>query len=140
VTAKGDAEIAHEVQALDRLDLEGLRDVWRRRWGVAPKIRSPELLRLMIAWRIQSEAYGALDAATRRRLRTGAAIGRRDHVAVGIVITKEWRGRTYRVARTERGYEWEGRTFASLSRVAHAMTGVKRNGPDFFGLRGEDGA
>jgi hypothetical protein len=33
------------------------------------------------------------------------------------------------------GYRWEANTYPSLSAVAFAMTGVKRNGPAFFGLR-----
>jgi hypothetical protein len=61
-------------------------------------------------------------------------------VSVGVLITKEWRGQIYRIYRTEAGYVWEGRTFASLSKVAQAITGVKRNGPQFFGLRQEEAA
>jgi hypothetical protein len=39
------------------------------------------------------------------------------------------------VDRTARGYDWRGKTYPSLSAVAEAITGVKRNGPRFFGLR-----
>jgi len=37
-------DITLEVRALERLDLEGLRDEWLRRYGPPPKLRSPELL------------------------------------------------------------------------------------------------
>jgi hypothetical protein len=58
-----------EVQALERLDLDGLRAFWRERYGPPPGLRSRELLGLMLAWRIQAEALGGLDPAARRRLK-----------------------------------------------------------------------
>ncbi len=133
------ASIAREVQALQGLDLEGLRAIWRRRFGVPPKLRSQELLRLAIAWRIQAQAFGGLDAQARRRLRDGAALGQSDHVSVGVRIVKQWRGQTFEVERTSAGYRWRGQTYPSLSGVALAITGVKRNGPKFFGLREDEG-
>jgi Protein of unknown function (DUF2924) len=132
-------DVTAEVRALERLDLHGLREAWLVRYGPAPKLRSPELLRLALAWRIQMDCEGGLDAATRRRLASGAAVGRTDHVGRGVRIKREWRGRTYEVERTEGGYRWEDQLYASLSSVAQAITGVKRNGPKFFGLR-EEGA
>jgi hypothetical protein len=131
---------ADEVRVLGGLDLEGLRAAWRIRFGEPPKLRSPELLRLLLAWRIQADAVGGLDAATRRRLRDGAAVGRSDHVGAGVRIAKEWRGQTHVVARTDRGYRWGDEDYRSLSAVAQAITGVKRNGPKFFGLREAEAA
>ena len=58
--------ITGEVRALERLDLEGLRAEWRRRrYGPPPKLRSPDLLARMLAWRIQAEALGGLDVKRR---------------------------------------------------------------------------
>lgn len=131
-------DIAAEVQALDRLGLEGLRAVWKSRYGRPPKVRSPELLRLSLAWRLQSEASGGLDAAARRRLRQGVALGQSDHVSPGVKITKQWHGELFEVERHEDGYRWKGETYNSLSAVAFAITGVKWNGPRFFGLRDEE--
>ena len=33
------------------------------------------------------------------------------------------------------GFAWNGKTYASLSKVALAITGTRWNGPKFFGLR-----
>lgn len=132
--------VKEEVQALEGLDLEGLRAVWGRRYGRVPKLRSPELLRLALAWRMQAEVFGGLGPATRRRLRTGAAAGRADNVPTGVIISKEWHGQIHEVARNEHGYEWNNQAFRSLSAVATAITGVKRNGPSFFGLREDEHA
>lgn len=125
-----------EVRALERLDLEGLRSAWRERYGPAPKLRSRELLGLMLAWRIQSEAFGGLDAATRRKLKTETSAGRSSlDLVPGTVLTREWKGVPETVRRTEAGYEWRGRNYKSLSAVARAISGAPRSGPLFFGLK-----
>lgn len=125
-----------EVRALERLDLEGLRSAWRERYGTPPKLRSRELLGLMLAWRIQSEAFGRLDAATRRKLKTETVAGRSSlDVAPGTVLTREWKGIPETVRRTETGYEWRGRSYRSLTAVTRAITGGPRSGPLFFGLK-----
>jgi hypothetical protein len=128
--------ITEEVRALERLDLEGLRSEWRRRYGAPPRARSPELVRLSLAWRIQAEAFGGLDIPTRRRLRQApGAPARSDYLGLGVRITREWRGVLHEVDRVNDGFRWNGQVFASLSAVAKAISGVKRNGPQFFGLR-----
>ncbi|HYC99387.1 DUF2924 domain-containing protein [Brevundimonas sp.] len=125
-----------EVRALERLDLDGLRRVWRERYGPAPKLRSPELLGLMLAWRIQAEAFGGLDAATRRKLKTDTSADRNClDLVPGTVLTREWKGVPEKVRRTEAGYEWRGRVYRSLTAVARAISGRSRSGPLFFGLK-----
>lgn len=133
---KADVKINEEVRALERLDLEGLRAEWRRRYGPPPKARSPELVRLTLAWRIQAEAFGGLDVVSRRRIQKAkGAPARADYLGVGARITREWRGVLYEIDRVADGLRWEGTVYPSLSAVAQAITGVKRNGPKFFGLR-----
>lgn len=132
----GATAIAEEVRALARLDLEGLRAEWRRRYGAPPKVRSPDLLRLSLAWRVQASRLGGLSTASRRGLRAStAAASRSDHLRIGARITREWRGEVQEVEVSPNGFAWHGASYASLSAVARAMTGVKRNGPKFFGLR-----
>ena len=54
---------------------------------------------------------------------------------VGTVITREWQGRRHEVLVTAQGFEHQGEVHASLSEVARKITGVRWNGPRFFGLR-----
>jgi hypothetical protein len=131
--------LTEEVRALERLDLDGLRLEWRLRYGEAPKLRSPELLRLMLAWRMQAAGFGGLDASVRRALRQGrrAASLRDRTLGSGARIVRAWRGAEHVVEALDDGYRWEGRAYPSLSAVAFAITGVKRNGPAFFGLRAQ---
>jgi len=125
-----------EVEALAGLDLEGLRGAWRARYGPPPPLRSVELMRLMLAWRLQAEAYGGLDRETRRRLkRRGALQVEGLALGVGARLRREWRGRIVEVIVEEAGFRWRGTLYPSLSAAATAIAGTHWNGPRFFGLR-----
>jgi hypothetical protein len=131
------ALLEREIEHLETLNLEGLRSFWRERYGAPPTNRSPELLRYMLAWRIQATANGGLDRATSRALnRTGPIAVEGSQLGVGAIIRREWKGRRHDVVVVEHGFSWNDRTFRSLSAVAQAITGTKWNGPRFFGLRG----
>lgn len=52
----------------------------------------------------------------------------------GTVLTREYRGKTLRVTVLDEGFAYDGRTYGSLSAVAHAATGAHWNGFLFFGL------
>ena len=128
--------ITEEVRALARLDLEGLRAEWRTRYGPPPKLRSPALLRRMLAWRIQVAALGGLDADTRRRLRQSSPLKPAAPAPTpGTNIRREWRGVIHDVSVVTDGFVYDGHQFNSLSEIARVITGVRWNGPRFFGLR-----
>ena len=129
--------ITEEVRALERLDLEGLRAEWRRRYGPPPRLRSSDLLARLLAWRIQAEAFGGLDTETRSALFRQSLPIAAPRLSAGVQIVREWRGATYTVDVVQGGFRWNGQTYGSLSQVAQAITGVKWNGPRFFGLRSE---
>ena len=133
-----DEPITEEVRALTRLDLEGLRGEWRRLIGPPPALRSPELLRRMLGWKIQAAAFGGLDTETRRRLRRRASTRSPTAApAPGTRLTREWKGVAHEVEVIADGYLHRGQRFRSLSEVARAITGARWNGPRFFGLRGQ---
>lgn len=128
--------VEQEVASLSGLDLHQLRAEWLRRYGRPPQFRSVTLLLLMLAWRIQAAADGGLDPETRAALRrTGAVEAEGKHLGLGATLRREWQGREVLVTVVADGFEWNGRTFKSLSAVATAIAGSKWNGPRFFGLR-----
>ena len=129
------AELERAVLALEALDLEGLRAAWRQRWGTPPRLRSVQILRHLIAWRMQAEALGGLDAETKRLLRATSLPRRGSVLQPGQRLVREWRGRRYDIEIVENGFTHAGRTFKSLSQVAFVITGTRWNGPRFFGLR-----
>ena len=56
-------------------------------------------------------------------------------VQPGAVLAREWNGQMHRVAVLTDGFAWNGKTYPSLSKIAHAINGTRWNGPKFFGLR-----
>ena len=127
-------QLTEEVRALARLDLNQLRAEWSQRFGEPPSLRSADLLRRNLAWRIQAGVFGGLDEETE------AAIGhnqlqRGPSLTPGMRLAREWRGVVHEVELIEAGVLYRGQQFDSLSKVARQITGVRWNGPRFFGLR-----
>lgn len=130
------ADIDHLVAEIERMDLEQLRKVWRERFSAPPSLRSVPIMRLQLAWRIQAEAFGGLDADTRRALvRSGPVEPEGRHLGIGARLTRSWKGKPVEVVVEEQGFSWDGRLFPSLSAAATAIAGSRWNGPRFFGLR-----
>lgn len=127
--------LSEEIQALERLDLQGLRAVWREKIGPAPTMRSLDLLRRMLAWKLQAQVMGGFDTATLRLLRASPRKIVGAGLAPGTRIAREWKGVKHEVEVTEEGFRHDGQTYASLSQAARAITGTNWNGPRFFGLR-----
>ncbi len=54
-------------------------------------------------------------------------------------LIREWQGIEQTVTVLADGYEWQGRSYRSLSAVARAITGTRWNGWIFFGLKSRRG-
>jgi hypothetical protein len=143
-------EIAH----LRSLDLIGLQSRWQSVVGrQAPEHLPKHLLFAILAYGIQADALGDLDAATVQLLKRAATVQSLDEILPlvaaqdqrkqamlpGTVLTREWNGQHYRVMIVEAGFAFEGKIFDSLSKIAFAITGTNWNGPRFFGLRAGNG-
>ena len=131
------AELEAELIKLEQMRLTELRAYWSAGWGYAPRLRSLILLRHLIAWRLQTAAYGGLDQRTKGLLRQTGPV-RRPAPPSGSVLTREYRGELHRVEVTDDGFEYAGATYDNLSAAAKAITGTHWNGPSFFGLRNEE--
>jgi hypothetical protein len=143
------ASLLSIVASLEGLDLDGLRRQWRGHLGgEAPAHLSRWLLMKVLAYRLQSDAFGDLDKSIRRILRSEKEDGveaRFDRrvpqtregfgLKAGALLVREWNGKLERVMILEEGFAWNGQTFGSLSQIAKAMTGTNWNGHRFFGLR-----
>ena len=145
-----EVSLEDEIARLRGLDIETLRARWRAAFGgKAPSHLPRHLLFAIIAYRIQAEVFGDLDAETLRHLKkinlapsrteavplTKALAQRRRELSSGTTLIREWNGQTHRVMVVDRGFAWEGTTYDSLSKIAHAITGTRWSGPRFFGLR-----
>lgn len=118
------------------LGLEDLREIWRARFGAPPALRSPELLGLMLAWRIQIERDQGLDRDTRLALRRPPTQRGGVRPTPGARLVREWQGRPHEVIALSDGrFLYRGEPYGSLSEIARKITGARWNGPRFFGLR-----
>lgn len=131
---KSSKRAADNIAALATMSLAELRTEWQRRYGPPPAHRAADLLRRVLAWRIQSDIHGGLDAPTRRMLEKEQAEVKISTTA-GMRLAREWAGRRHEVIVIESGVVYEGHTYGSLSEVARHITGQRWNGPRFFGLR-----
>ena len=136
-----------EISRLRGLDIGGLRARWhtvfRRR---APAQLPRHLLFRILAYQLQAEHLGDLDAGTLRLLAssgTPAAAGKLAaelnqntiNLRVGTELVREWDRQLHRVMVFADGFSWNDNIYPSLSKVAFAITGTHWNGPRFFGLR-----
>jgi hypothetical protein len=133
---RANARVTRDVAALTTMSLRELRAEWERRYGAAPRHRSKDLLRRVLAWRIQADVHGGFDAATRRMIGNDGPV--RLAPTAGMRLAREWAGRRHEVVVIESGVVYEGVTWRSLSAVARHITGMNWNGPRFFGLRQEN--
>lgn len=122
------------IAALESADLDDLRDEWRRRYGLPPRLRSKTLLRNVLAWRIQADVYGGLDEQTRRLLRDERP-PREPIVTPGTILKRDWHGTLHEIEAIGDGFLYDGRRWKSLSVIARAITGTRWNGRRFFGLQ-----
>jgi len=135
-----------EIARLRDLNVEELRAKWhtafRRR---APPHLPRHLLFHILAYRLQADRLGELDADSRRLLdrigsrasdETDRLVNNRSRTELkpGTLLTREWGGHLQRVMVLADGFSWNGKTYPSLSKVAFAITGTRWSGPRFFGL------
>lgn len=122
-----------------------LQSLWQKLFGRQPSsgLRRETLLPIL-GYRIQEKAYGGLKESLARKLRELAedcSTGRKRVVKsmlrpkIGTRFIREWNGRLHEITVLESGYEYDNRTYRSLSEIAHLITGTKWSGPVFFGCK-----
>ncbi len=129
---------------LNELSIADLKEEWARCHGVPAPNLSVDLLRLGIAYRLQEKRHGGISRESKRiLLRASRTAGESGGAATsspprkltpGTQLVRDWRGVGYTVTVLERGFEYDGQKFRSLTAIAKAITGTHRNGPRFFGL------
>jgi hypothetical protein len=127
----GQRSIGHNELGGSFLPLRRDRGVWRALFGhSAPKSLRRSFLARAVAYQMQVEVYGGLPVPTKRRLREIAnAVRNGDANAVagsvrikpGTQMLRQWQDTTHTVTAAE-GFEWNGRTYKSLS-ASHSGVG-----------------
>lgn len=133
------------VAALRTAPVQDLKRMWRDFFGQDAPPFNRRFLEARLAYRIQELALGGLKRETVKRLERlgeqldgGKTAVRRRRVdgrpLAGTRLLREWEGVTHEVLVGVDYFEYQGRRYASLSRVATVITGTQWNGWRFFGF------
>jgi len=156
------SSLIREIAEMKKMSLDDLRQRYREVFGEEPRSANKDHLWKRIAYRLQEIKHGGLSPEARARLeelgrdapkmclrsmgqgkrvpaKAAAFTGRRDPriPPKDTVLTRWHSGIEHRVAVLERGFEYAGRSYRSLSAVAREITGTAWNGYGFFGLLGK---
>jgi hypothetical protein len=110
-----------------------------------PKHLGKPLLVPLLAYKLQEQAYGGLKPAIRRRLQELAIGFSRDGdktklafaksgIKPGTRLIRQWDGKAHHVTVLEQGFEYEGKRYETLSKIARLITHTRWSGPRFFGI------
>src|SRR5258705_358728 len=148
-----------QIKALRKLPAAALRERYRELFGDESRSSNRQFLFRRVAWRLQSLAQGDLSERARERAReiandadlkiqpakaflAGKASSERDPrlPPAGTVLRRTFKGAEICVTVLDRGFEYEGRRYTSLSAIASEIAGSRWNGFSFFrvGVTGED--
>ncbi|MEX6634567.1 DUF2924 domain-containing protein [Hyphococcus lacteus] len=149
MTRYGDtAALEQALSSLDDLSFGDLKQLYHKHHKRTPPKRiGRTLLILAIAYEMQRKFHRVRVDRLHKRVmaQSSSSKGRQGPSKVKIAprqslrpggrLVREWRGKQYEVYVAGDGCYLDGKRFRSLSAAAEAITGVKRNGPAFFGLR-----
>lgn len=137
--------LATQLDSLPRMGKDALSVLWRELFqSLPPHSLRRHLMVRILAYRIQEEASRGLSPSARQRLRQMARALDKDPVAEisaapafkpGTRLIRQWQDQTHVVTVKERGYEYRGFHYQSLSEVARLITGTRWSGPLFFGVK-----
>lgn len=154
-----DDELRREIDALRKLKTKELKARYCEVFGEgSPSSNHAHLFR-RVAWRLQARAGGDLSERARQRaaqLADDADVRLRaprqfwaklEHAheqvslkrdrrlpVAGAQLQRSYRGQVIVVKVLEEGFEYQDRTYESLSAIASRVTGTRWNGFAFFGL------
>jgi hypothetical protein len=139
--------IAQRLTDLPQLNKSSLCDLWKEFFQTPQPLRLRRRLIIQIlAYRMQEQAFGSLNPATRGRLlqlvraleanSTSIILPTRS-LKPGTRLVRQWRDQVHLVNVEADGYEYQGARFQSLSEIARLITGTRWSGPLFFGIKSE---
>ena len=82
-----------------------------------------------------NKAHAKLISRLKRHEAGNDAIASQTGLSPGTELMRSYRGQTYTVLVRGTGFEWNGSCYGSLSEIATLITGSRRSGPKFFGLK-----
>ncbi|MEW8315477.1 MAG: DUF2924 domain-containing protein [Candidatus Thiodiazotropha endolucinida] len=134
--------IIGKVAVLPTLKNDDIKNLWQELFDEPAPRKKRDYLIPRLAWRIQELAYGGLTDEAQDRINrlmrskepikpSSNRIRRPD---VGTKLIREYQGVEHHVTVVRNGFEYQNRTYRSLSHIAREITGTRWSGPLFFGL------
>ncbi len=128
-------KLVASLNSLEGMSPAELRAEWLRVMKTPCPRFGPDLLRHAIGHHLQEQADRTTTTAASRALRDGTSNAAAS-LRPGTHLLRSWNGRDISVLVTNRGFEFDGRNWTSLSAIAREVTGTAWSGPRFFGLKG----
>jgi Protein of unknown function (DUF2924) len=146
----------NEIIALKNAPTKELLERYKELYGEDAAGTHKTYLWRKIAYKLQEQEYGTLSAKAKGKLKAlieefdpinnkalrpdkpmvsqQASIKDKRLPIPGTVITKEYKGTNYQVKVLEKGFEYNGKIYKTLSAIAKEITGAHWNGYLFFNL------
>ncbi len=133
-------DIKRQISELEALDTNALKKLWVRYFSMPPQRIRRDYLAANLAYKIQEKKYGGLSKTIKNKLKRLAFGDQQKLVpkyslSPGTKLVREWGGKKHVVSVTDKGFEYEGKIFRSLTKIVKEMTGYVHSGPIFFGLK-----
>ena len=138
--------VVQQIVQLPELAMPELKVLWRKLFCSDTPTPNRQFLERRIAHKLQELEFcktdqGLLDRNKRRidaLIKNGRATMREAayRPVAGTMLSRLYQGKQYHVIASQDGtYEFDGRPYESLSKIAYEITGTRWSGPLFFGLR-----
>lgn len=138
--------IVAQITSLPDLAMPEIKSLWQKLFHSSTPTHNRQFLERRIAYKLQEIEYRKANPnLLERNKRRIAALIETGNVktrdpdyrpVAGTMLTREYLDKEYQVLVTADGnYNFEGRTYQSLSPIAREITGTRWSGPLFFGLK-----
>lgn len=131
-----------KITEIKKMPIDDLRARWATAWGYEPHIRlgrvmmEVSLIYKLKGPRITPEQQIRIDKLVAEYKRNPACFDKRiNTVKPGTRLVRIYNGKKHCVVVHTEGFEYNGQTYSSLSKIANDITGSRWNGWLFFGLK-----
>lgn len=131
---------------VNALNPDELKRQWAEAWGfTVPAKIGQKMLKKSLVHKLREQAGLGLTSEDQVRLarlvedyKKGKTIRKTESIKSGTRLIRVWQGKKHSVLVTDKGFEYNGLEYGSLSKIATVITGTKWNGLVFFGLKKKD--
>ncbi len=131
-----------QISAIEQMKVPELKLQWQQLFGrQAPPYAQGTYLKQRLIHRVQELKFGndplidkRLEAASKQKRGNPIKSKRRIKPMPGTKLIREYKGAELQVTVLAEGFEYQGRKYKSLTKLANEITGTWLSGPAFFGL------